>query len=101
MVVCRPATTLRLLSRRRFTRVNLIPAHASRHATSARPPSHSTSQGVDCGEVTLVVHVRPCEGLVRGVDGTIEKRFAKKEVPYPLEVGRGGVGGDGCLWMGL
>ncbi|EFN50461.1 hypothetical protein CHLNCDRAFT_55867, partial [Chlorella variabilis] len=22
-------------------------------------------QGVDCGEVTLLVHVRPCEGLVR------------------------------------
>jgi hypothetical protein len=44
-------------------------------------------QGVDCGEVTLLVHVRPCEGLVRSVDGTIEKRFAKKEVAYPLEVG--------------
>ena len=51
-------------------------------------------QGVDCGEVTLVVHVRPCEGLVRSVDGTIEKRFAKKEVAYPLEVGGGG-------WVGL
>lgn len=43
-------------------------------------------QGVDCGEVTLLVHVRPCEGLVRQVDGTIEKRFAKKEVAYPLEL---------------
>ncbi|KAI3438723.1 hypothetical protein D9Q98_001143 [Chlorella vulgaris] len=43
-------------------------------------------QGVDCTEVTLVVHVRPCEGLVRQVDGTIEKRFAKKEVLYPVEL---------------
>jgi 5'-3' exoribonuclease 1 len=43
-------------------------------------------QGVDCGEITLLLHVRPCEGLVRQVDGTIEKRFAKKEVTYPMEL---------------
>ena len=24
-------------------------------------------QGVDCGEITLLLHVRPCEGLVRQV----------------------------------
>lgn len=38
--------------------------------------------------MSLLLHVRPCEGLVRQVDGTIEKRFAKKEVAYPMEVRR-------------
>ena len=38
------------------------------------------------GEVDLVLHVRPCEGLVRQLDGTVEKRFAKKELLVPLQV---------------
>ena len=39
------------------------------------------------GDVDLVLHVRPCEGLVRQIDGTVEKRFAKKELMVPLQVG--------------
>ena len=39
------------------------------------------------GDVDLVLHVRPCEGLVRQIDGTVEKRFAKKELLVPLQVG--------------
>ncbi len=44
----------------------------------------------------LLLHVRPCEGLVRTVDGVIEKRFGKKEVLVPIQV-RGwlGVAGGG------
>jgi hypothetical protein len=45
-------------------------------------------QGIDVGDVDLVLHVRPCEGLVRQLDGTVEKRFAKKEVMIPLQVGQ-------------
>ena len=43
-------------------------------------------QGLDVGRCELVLHVRPCEGLMRQLDGTIEKRFAKKEILYPLQV---------------
>ena len=53
-------------------------------------------QGVDCEDVTLLVHVRPCEGLVRQADGTIEKRFAKSEVAYPVEVSWPAGGGTAC-----
>ena len=43
-------------------------------------------QGMDVGRCELVLHVRPCEGLMRQLDGTVEKRFAKKEILYPLQV---------------
>lgn len=33
-----------------------------------------------------MLHVRPCEGLMRQLDGTIEKRFAKKELLCPIQV---------------
>jgi hypothetical protein len=44
-------------------------------------------QGIDLGQVDLVLHVRQVEGLVRQIDGTIEKRFSKKETSVPLQVG--------------
>lgn len=31
------------------------------------PTAAAAMQGVDCGEITLLLHVRPCEGLVRQV----------------------------------
>ena len=43
-------------------------------------------QGIDIGRSELVLHVRVCEGLMRQLDGTVEKRFAKKEILYPLQV---------------
>jgi 5'-3' exoribonuclease 1 len=43
-------------------------------------------QGVEVGEVRLLLHVRPCDGLVRQLDGTVEKRFSKKEAAYPLQL---------------
>lgn len=43
-------------------------------------------QGMDIGRSGLVLHVRVCEGLMRQLDGTVEKRFAKKEILYPLQV---------------
>ena len=43
-------------------------------------------QGMDIGRSELVLHVRVCEGLMRQLDGTVEKRFAKKEILYPLQV---------------
>eukprot|EP00887_Chlorella_sp_A99_P000906 scaffold5.g906.t1 len=47
---------------------------------------HLIKQGIDLGGgASLLLHVRQCEGLVRQVDGTIEKRFAKKESVYPLQ----------------
>lgn len=44
-------------------------------------------QGVGVGPAELVLHVRPLEGLMRRLDGTVEKRFAKKDILYPLQVG--------------
>ncbi len=41
---------------------------------------------MEVGRCELVLHVRPCEGLMRQLDGTVEKRFAKKEILYPLQV---------------
>lgn len=41
---------------------------------------------MDVGRSELVLHVQPLEGLMRRLDGTVEKRFAKKEMLYPLQV---------------
>ena len=43
-------------------------------------------QGLDVGQCALLLHVRPCEGLVRQVDGSIEKRFSPKHLMYPIQV---------------
>ena len=43
-------------------------------------------QGLEVGPTDVVLHVRPCEGLVRQLDGTVEKRFAKAELRVPLQV---------------
>ena len=37
------------------------------HSTCRLPMRLPPLQGVDCGEITLLLHVRPCEGLVRQV----------------------------------
>eukprot|EP00891_Asterochloris_glomerata_P000604 jgi/Astpho2/604/Aster-x0942 len=41
--------------------------------------------GLDVGQCALLLHVRPCEGLVRQVDGSIEKRFSPKHLMYPIQ----------------
>ena len=45
-----------------------------------------SKHGVELGALQLLLHVRPCEGLVRQIDGTVEKRFGKTEAVYPLQV---------------
>lgn len=45
-----------------------------------------TTSGLDAGPCELMLHLRPCEGLIRCVDGTIEKRFSKSEHLLPVQV---------------
>lgn len=47
---------------------------------------YSHRQGLVMESIELMLHVRPLEGLIRQVDGTVEKRYAKKEVFYPLQL---------------
>jgi hypothetical protein len=42
-------------------------------------------QGIDLGRVELLLEVRPCEGLVRSVEGVVERRWARAAVPVPLQ----------------
>ena len=42
--------------------------------------------GVDLGDVSLLIHVRPIEGLIRQVDGSVEKRFGKETKAFPLQM---------------
>ena len=44
-----------------------------------------THQGLELGRVSLLVHVRACEGLVKHADGSLQKRFGGAEAPYPLQ----------------
>jgi 5'-3' exoribonuclease 1 len=44
-----------------------------------------THQGIDVGRVTVLVHVRTCEGLVKHADGSLQKRFGGAETPFPLQ----------------
>lgn len=44
-----------------------------------------SKRGIDVGRCAIMVHVRPVEGLVRQLDGTLEKRFAKQELQVPLQ----------------
>ncbi len=55
---------------------------------NAQQLSHEymSKRGIDVGRCTIMVHVRPVEGLVRQLDGTLEKRFAKQELQVPLQV---------------
>ena len=43
-------------------------------------------QGLDVGNCDIILHVHVCEGLMRQLDGSIEKRFARKELMYPIQV---------------
>ena len=43
-------------------------------------------QGLDVGNCDIMLHVRVCNGLVRQLDGSIEKRFDRKELLYPIQV---------------
>jgi hypothetical protein len=43
-------------------------------------------RGVELGSCSLLLLVRPCQGLMRRTDGTIEKRFARDIVQAPLQV---------------
>ena len=42
-------------------------------------------QGVEPGPSNVMLEVRPCQGLARAADGSLEKRFSKKAEPYPLQ----------------
>jgi len=42
--------------------------------------------GVDLGNVQLLLHVRPVEGLIRQVDGSVEKRFGKETKTFPIQM---------------
>ena len=54
--------------------------------TTQMKNDYVTKQGLELGQLKLLLHVRPCEGLVRQIDGTVEKRFGKTEVSYPLQM---------------
>lgn len=41
--------------------------------------------GVDVGDVSVILYVKLCTGLMRNLDGTIEKRFSSTEEPQPLQ----------------
>jgi hypothetical protein len=45
--------------------------------------------GLDVGGVDIALAVRPVEGLVRQLDGSVEKRFSKKALLYPLQARSG------------
>ena len=42
--------------------------------------------GMEIGRCNVILHVRPCEGLVRNMDNTVEKRFAERSSLYPVQV---------------
>ncbi len=45
-----------------------------------------SKHGVDLGDVKLLIHVRPLEGLIRQIDGSVEKRFGKETKSFPLQL---------------
>ena len=55
-------------------------------SVSSSPAASAVLQGLDVGQCALLLHVRPCEGLVRQLDGSIEKRFSPKHLLYPIQV---------------
>ena len=63
-----------------------------------------SKQGLEIGPCHLMLHVRPCQGLMRQLDGTVEKRFSKAQMTYPIQVGcslvlpAGRAAVRGCKW---
>ena len=45
-----------------------------------------SKSGVEIRESKIMLHVLPCLGLVRQVDNSVEKQFAKKATPHPIQV---------------
>ena len=45
-----------------------------------------TKSGIEIGPSKVLLHVLPVEGLVRQLDNSIEKQFAQKSLPHPLQV---------------
>lgn len=46
-----------------------------------------TKMGLETGPIPVMLHVRPCVGYIRNVDGTVAKKYAQGELaPYPLHV---------------
>ncbi len=89
-------------SERSISRVKGAAAHTADEARDWQQQAGTLArdllikEGIDVGTIDLLVHCRPVEGLIRQPDGSIEKRYAKKQCLYPLQVGFGaGVGGDG------
>ena len=58
-----------------------------RRAANVLAAQMRSKQGLEIGPCHLMLHVRPCEGLMRQLDGTVEKRFSKAQMTYPIQVG--------------
>jgi 5'-3' exoribonuclease 1 len=61
-------------------------AEAWRREAARLAAESATTLGLEVGATPLLLHVRPVEGLTRALDGTVEKRFAKTEAAYPLQL---------------
>lgn len=70
------------------------------HAAVATIGNHFLKmQGLEVGPCDIVLHVRPCEGLVRQLDGSVEKRWAPKELACPIQVRLKSVFQDCLFWL--
>ena len=64
------------------------PHGASEWGSAAQKISHEllATRGVDCGAVSVTIHCRACEGLVRHPDGSLQKRFGKTDNAIPAQL---------------
>ena len=82
----------RLLAIVQVASKNAIKRHSKEEAEEWRRSSTLLSgsfrkkQGLDIGACKLLLHVRPCEGLMRRLDGTVEKRFSEASIIHPVQV---------------
>lgn len=60
-----------------------------RRAAELLGSQYRRKNGVEVGPCNLLLHVRACEGLMRRLDGSVEKRFSQADVTYPLQVSQG------------
>ena len=56
---------------------------AWRTAATALSSDLLTKRGIDVGAIDVLLHVRPVDGLVRAVDGSVEKRWSAEELAVP------------------
>ena len=63
-----------------------IEVDAWKAEASKMSSKYFSTQGLDLGKITLLVHVTVCQGLVRHADGSLQKRFGGAELAFPLQV---------------